>query len=154
MKKVFKKILLGLAAIGIAIQFIPNRLPENKSDNPEDVIQNGMASNEIAIILKTSCYDCHSNQTDYPWYSYVAPVSWLVASDIKKGREELNFSEWKSYSKRKAIKKLDEIGEMVEEGKMPLPIYTLIHRNAIISDEQKKQIIEWSTQESNRIMGN
>lgn len=153
MKKIIRVSAVILAVAFAVIQFIPVPLPETVTDNPSDIIQNGSVSEEVAIILKTSCYDCHSSQTRYPWYSYVAPVSWLVKHDVEEGRDELNFSEWTSYPKRKALKKLDEISEMVDEGEMPLPIYTLIHRNASLSKEQKDLIIEWTKQEGARIIG-
>jgi hypothetical protein len=152
-KKVIK--ILGLVLlIGLSgIQFIPNNLPEIKSDNPNDLLLTGVVNNEVTVILKTACYDCHSNQTRLPWYSYVAPVSWLIAKDVTTGRKELNFSEWTSYPKRKLIKKLEEIGEEVNEEKMPLPIYTIMHSDAKLTADQRKMLMAWAQQESNRILG-
>lgn len=154
MKKIvtLSSIIIALAAVGI--QFIPNNLPEIKQDNPNDLLLSGVVSEEVTSILKSSCYDCHSNQTKLPWYSHVAPVSWLVAKDVNEGREELNFSEWTSYSKRKLIKKLEEMGEEVEEGEMPLGIYTVMHGNAKLSTEQRKLLVDWTRQESKRILEN
>lgn len=154
MKRIVKLISVSLLVILVAIQFIPTNIPENKTDNPGDIIQIGNVNEEVAIILKTSCYDCHSNQTNFPWYSKVAPVSWLVAHDMNEGREELNFSEWGSYPKRRLIKKLEEIGEEVDEGEMPLPIYTLMHGDAKLSAEQKKLLVEWTKSETKRVMEN
>jgi hypothetical protein len=138
----------------IIIQLIPNTLPEVKQDNPNDLLLTGSVSEEVTVILKTSCYDCHSNQTKLPWYSYVAPVSWLVSKDVNEGRKELNFSEWTTYPKRKLIKKLEEMGEEVDEGEMPLKIYTVIHGDAKLSAEQRKLLVEWTQQESKRVLEN
>jgi hypothetical protein len=154
MKKVAKILLIVLALAAIGIQMVPNNLPEVKQDNPNDLLLTGSVNEEVTIILKTACYDCHSNQTHLPWYSYVAPVSWLVAKDVNKGRKELNFSEWTTYPKRRLIKKLEEMGEEVNDEKMPLPIYTVMHGDAKLSAEQRKLLVEWTQQESKRILEN
>ena len=91
----------------------------------------------VAQILKTSCYDCHSNETAYPWYTNIAPVSWWIKNHINEGRHHLNFSEWRAYSSKKADHKLEECVENVHAGEMPLFSYTLIHRNAALSEEQQ-----------------
>ena len=95
-------------------------------------------------MLKTSCYDCHSNQTVYPWYSSVAPVSWLVIRDTKEGRKELNFSNWEKYSKMDKAKLLDDISEEVEESEMPMPIYFIMHSDAKLSKENRDELVKWS----------
>jgi hypothetical protein len=154
MKKIIKILALVVGIGFIIIQLIPNTLPEIKQDNPNDLLLTGSVNEEVAIILKTSCYDCHSNQTKLPWYSHVAPVSWLVTKDVGEGREELNFSEWTTYPKRKLIKKLEEMGEEVDEGEMPLEIYTVIHGDAKLTTEQRKLLVEWTKQESKRILEN
>lgn len=148
-----KKIaLLSIIVIVIILQFIPVKIPENKEITQNDIVKAGYMSEDINIILKTSCYDCHSNQSKFPWYSYVAPVKWLVVRDVSKGREELNFSEWNSFDNRRKIRKLGEIKEQVEKGEMPMFIYTAIHRSAKLSDDQKKILIAWTEEEQNRIM--
>ena len=95
-------------------------------------------------MLKTSCYDCHSNESIYPWYTNIAPVSWWIKKHINEGRDELNFSEWGNYSARRKDHKLDEIIELVEEGEMPLKSYLITHGDAKISTEQRAKIIEWA----------
>lgn len=140
----FKKALLICVSLLILLQIIPYRVPENTVENNNDIIQNGVAKGEVADILKASCYDCHSNQAVYPWYSYVAPVSWLIANDVKEGRRELNFSNWTTYEMRRKTKKLEEIQEQVEEGEMPMPIYVTMHGNASLGDEQKQLLIQWT----------
>lgn len=150
LKITFGAILLAL----IVLQFIPDKLPANNDDTSNDLITaSGQGiSSEVAGLLKSSCYDCHSNQVHYPWYSYVAPVSWLIRSDVEEGREELNFSEWNTYNKRRKIRKLEEIRDEVAEGEMPLGIYTAIHRDAALSKEQQQQIVAWTEEMSARIL--
>lgn len=142
--KVFKLISLILLLILVAIQFIPNDKPEVVLTNENDLIYNNQLPEHINVMLKESCYDCHSNETAYPWYSYVAPVSWLVVRDIKLGREELNFSHWESQSKMDKAKNLDKIIDEVTDENMPMPIYTIMHASAKLSDEDRHVIAEWA----------
>jgi hypothetical protein len=124
-----------LGAIFLAIQLIP----VDRSNPP--VVVDFEAPVEVKSILKRSCYDCHSNEVDWPWYSYVAPVSWLVAYDVKEGREELNFSEWNQYSGDPEMK--EEIVEEVAEGEMPIPIYLAMHPGAAISESELARLKQW-----------
>ena len=151
--KIAKYIIYVLLAILIIIQFIPSTLPENSSDVSNDILVTENAPEEVSEILHKACYDCHSSQTTYPWYSHVAPVSWLIASDTRKGREELNFSEWAELSKRSKIKILNEMAEEVEERNMPLKIYTVIHRDAVLSDSEIASISNWTKSVSDKILG-
>ena len=137
--------LLGAFALALVVlQLIPNHLPTTTTNNPGDLIKAGLASPEVAIILKTSCYSCHSNETKYPWYAHVAPSSWLVAKDVRESREELNFSAWQDYDLRKKLSKLDDLITEVGEGRMPMSIYTFIHSDADINETQRKIIEEWA----------
>ena len=132
-----KKILLVLTVIIIGIQFIPversNPPVTGKIDAPSNVLS----------ILKTSCFDCHSNETIWPWYSYIAPVSFLVSADVKNARKRVNFSEWDKYDDEKRAKKLNAIIEDVEEGEMPLSKYTLIHPDAKMDQVKIKILKDW-----------
>src|SRR5512141_1229066 len=98
MLKFLKIVFIILIVALIVLQFIPNKMPDNKVAGKDDLVKSAVLPENVSTILRTSCYDCHSNQTVYPWYSKVAPASWLLASDIREGRGELNFSEWGSYS--------------------------------------------------------
>lgn len=142
--KAWQYITGGLAALIVISQFIPNELPAVETSNPGDIIQSGIVEDDVAALLKNSCYSCHSNETHYPWYSYVAPSSWLVAKDVREGREELNFSTWTSYSMMDKLAKLDDIIEEVKEGEMPMGIYTLIHPSAKLDDAQIQLIVTWA----------
>ncbi|MDH5033465.1 heme-binding domain-containing protein [Chryseobacterium cucumeris] len=94
-------------------------------------------------LLKTSCYDCHSNTTAYPWYNNIQPVKWWLADHVNSGKRHLNFDEFNSYSKEKKIKKLDEVAETIREGEMPLTSYAVVHQNAKLTDTQKSEIEQW-----------
>jgi hypothetical protein len=134
----------GLAFVFVGIQFVPNELPAVEMNNPGDIIQSGIVSQEVSRLLKTSCYSCHSNETIYPWYSYVAPSSWLVAKDVREGREELNFSTWQENDMVKKLGFLDDISSEVGEGRMPMEIYTFMHPSAKLTDEQRELIVTWA----------
>jgi hypothetical protein len=102
------------------------------------------APEKVMAILKRSCYDCHSNETVWPWYSYVAPMSWLVRSDVQEGREYMNFSEWSSYNDKQKKYKPKLCGKMVEKGEMPLWFYLPLHPEAELSSEDVETILAWS----------
>jgi hypothetical protein len=142
--KLWHYLLGGLALVFLGIQFVPNELPAVETNNTGDIIQSGLVSQDVAALLKKSCYDCHSNESVYPWYSHIAPSSWLVAKDIREGREELNFSEWDNYDMMKKLGLLDDISIAVGEGEMPLGIYLLMHPSAKIDDAQRELIIAWA----------
>ena len=97
----------------------------------------------VMQILKSSCFDCHSNNTNYPWYSYIQPVRSIMERHIKNGKENLNFSEFGSYSRRKQDNKLDRIAKQIKSNEMPLPSYLLIHSDAKLSEIEKTEIINW-----------
>jgi hypothetical protein len=136
--------LLILAAAFVVLQLIPNPMPENTAAGTGDLLTVHQVPDEIAGMLKTSCYDCHSGETHFPWYSRIAPASWLLAKDIREGRAELNFSHWDTLSKRQQISKLEGIKEEVTDGMMPMPIYTLIHRKAKLNSTQVKALSKWT----------
>lgn len=139
-----KIIWIAVVAVIIIIQLIPSGRPEVIDKNPNDLIVNNHLPDSISNLLKSACYDCHSNETVYPWYAYVAPVSWLVSRDTRMGREHLNFSEWESYSKMDKAKQLGDIAEEVEDGAMPMPIFILMHPEAKLTLKQRQSIVDWS----------
>lgn len=106
---------------------------------------------EIAAVLKRSCMDCHSNRTVWPWYSYVAPMSWLVERDVRRGRDHMNLSEWHEYSLNQRQKLLADIASAVKNHEMPLPQYTLIHRDAKLSDAEADLVYGWARVERRRL---
>ncbi len=145
--KIIKIILNALLIIFVLIQFLPNPTKNNLSQPSITSIENAhQVPDSVLNILKTSCYDCHSNQTFYPWYARIKPISWWLNNHINEGKEELNFSIFGSYSIGRQYHKLKEIKEQVEENEMPLKSYTLIHRNAVLEREKKSILVSWINQ--------
>lgn len=138
-----KKILLGLFVVLVAIQFFQIDKTNPVADEKLDFLVMNNTPTEIASQIKASCYDCHSNQSIYPWYTYVQPVGWWVKNHIEHGKEHLNFSEFGSYSAKKQAHKLDECIELTEEDVMPLSSYTLMHKEAILDATQKEVLINY-----------
>jgi Haem-binding domain len=130
-------LILFLAFIGI--QFIG----VGKSNPP--VTAEISAPANIKNILRASCYDCHSNETVWPWYSKIAPVSWFIANDVNSGRKHLNFSDWEKYADAKKEKKLKDIWNQVNEGEMPLRAYTFLHPGAELELDERNTIKKWIT---------
>ena len=139
-----KKILIGLLGVFIIIQFIKPDKNQSDAVTPNDIFANFQSENSTKQLIRTACYDCHSNNTVYPWYAEIQPLAWWLADHVKEGKSELNFSEFATYKPKKADHKLEEVIEMIQEGEMPLKSYTLIHDNAKLSDGQKKAIITWA----------
>ncbi len=127
-------ILAGLLLFAL-IQFVPFG---KQYTNPPVTGEPTWDSPQTRAIAQRACFDCHSNETVWPWYSRVAPVSWLVARDVNEGREKLNFSEWPPRDEDE----IDELIEVVEEGEMPMPIYLPMHPEANLSTEEKQALIE------------
>jgi len=106
---------------------------------------------QAAAVLRAACYDCHSSETKWPWYGYVAPVSWWLADHIKDARERLNFSDWPANNPRLLKKKLHQIRDEVDDGSMPLPSYTWMHPAARLTAAEKNHITDWADQEADKI---
>ncbi len=138
MKKIIIQGFWILIVIFILCQFV-----QIKRTNPP-VTGTIEAPEKVMAILKRSCFDCHSNETKWPWYSYVAPVSWLVGNDVNDGRKHMNFSEWDTYNERRRNHKIKECGEEVEEGEMPLWFYIPLHPEAEMLPEDIQTIVAWS----------
>ncbi|MEO6584573.1 MAG: heme-binding domain-containing protein [Ferruginibacter sp.] len=152
MKRFFKILLVALLFIFILLQLMPRPVKNNDANvGANNILLTNMPPLEVQQILKNSCNDCHSNFTNYPWYSKIQPVAWWLGDHIKDGKRELNFSEFGSYSLRKQYRKLEEITKQVNEGEMPLTSYTNIHRNAILSTAEKKLLTSWANSEYDKM---
>ncbi len=138
-----KKIIIGLVVVIVLIQFIRVDKTNLPVDAQQDFITITKPPVEVATLLKTACYDCHSNETNYPWYFDVAPISWWAKDHVNDGRKHLNFSIWGTYKEERKTHKLDEMFGEVEEGEMPLSSYTLMHGEAKLTAEQKTALVEW-----------
>ena len=130
----------------LGIQFIPTTRNESNVVLTTDFIQTFNPSVNIENILRTSCYDCHSNNTNYPWYNKIQPISRFLDGHIKEAKEELNFSEFDTFSNRKKKSKLKSIINQIKDDKMPLSSYTLIHRDAKLSEKDKLELEKWLTE--------
>ncbi|ACF13210.1 conserved hypothetical protein; putative signal peptide [Chloroherpeton thalassium ATCC 35110] len=135
-----KKTLLIIVAVLIGAQLIP----VERSNPPVQADFN--ENDEVKKVFKRACYDCHSNETVWPLYSYVAPVSWMVSAHVEEGREELNFSDWNHYTDKKKRKKAEEALEEIEKGKMPMPGYTMIHKEAALSEQDIQLVRRWANE--------
>jgi hypothetical protein len=148
-----KRIAIGLLLVFVGIQFIQPDKNNQSMDMTNDISKVVTVPDSVHALLKVSCYDCHSNFTNYPWYSNIQPVGWWLKDHIDEGKQSLNFSEFAAlkpqpggrYSTPQALQdhKLEEVAEMVEEGEMPLQSYTIIHRDSKLTDAQKKMITDW-----------
>ena len=136
--------ILGFVFIGvfIIIQFIPSKTPTISVSNPDDLLEDTTIKKDVSSLLKNSCYDCHSNETNFPWYASLAPVKWIVNHDINEGKEYLNFSEWNRYEKDEKADILNNISIVLIENEMPLKKYTFMHPNAKLSDKEKELLTE------------
>lgn len=141
--KILKSIGVILLVVIVGIQFIPKARNQSDEILSTDFIKTFNAPDNIGSLLKTSCYDCHSNNTNYPWYNKIQPVSWFLAIHIKVAKEELNFSEFGDYSSRKQKSKLKSIVSQIKDKEMPLSSYTIIHRDAILSESEKLELENW-----------
>ena len=149
-----KKILLGLLIVLILIQFIQPARNKSFELLSTDITKTFSIPENVELVLQISCYDCHSNNTSYPWYSRIQPFGWLLAKHIRNGKAELNFNEFGSYSIRRQISKLNGIGNSVKDGTMPLNSYTMIHKNARLSKEDKTLLIDWATRTKDSLSSN
>lgn len=149
-----KKILLGLLAVLVIIQFFKPELNQSAAETSNDVFAHYAAPDSLQQMIRTSCYDCHSNNTVYPWYSNIQPVAWWLADHVNEGKKELNFSEFATYAPKKADHKMEEVIEMIEKGEMPLKSYTIIHGDAKLSAAQQKAINDWAKEVRAQIQPN
>ena len=145
------KILLAIVILFIAIQFIPSTQNIDGQESTSDISKTVIMPSKVHSVLKNACYDCHSNNTDYPWYSKIQPVRLMMDRHVKEGKEELNFSEFGSYSTRSQISKLKGLANSIKDNIMPLSSYKLMHKNANLSDEEKNLIINWALQTSDSL---
>lgn len=133
-KKIARGVFVGLLAVFVAIQLVPYGRDKENPPVVEEPDWDSPRTRELAVL---ACFDCHSNETVWPWYSHIAPASWLVYKDVVEGREHLNLSEW-----HRDQVNADEAGEEIREGEMPLPVYLPLHPEADLSDEDKQALAD------------
>ena len=140
-----RKILISLLVIFVVIQFIHPSKNRSAGPHPGYIGNVYTVPTDVKPILEKACNDCHSNNTNYPWYSYIQPVDWWLTNHINDGKKELNFDEYTTRSPRYQYHKMEEVEEMINDGEMPLDSYTWIHKNAKLTPAEKNKIISWAT---------
>jgi hypothetical protein len=149
--KILKWMAIGLAIIFAALQFVRPARTNPPVDEARTILAHTRITPEVARILDRSCNDCHSNQTRWPWYSNVAPVSWFVVNHVNVGRREMNLSDWAQYSADDQQGFLKKICREVKSGQMPLSSYLRLHGEAQLSDEDVRTLCDWASAESQRL---
>ena len=146
-----KRLAFLVLVIVVAIQFYRPARTNPPVEQAQVVTAAAKVPAEVAAILKRSCYDCHSSETKWPWYSTVSPMSWLVISDVNHGRSHFNLSEWGTYPAKKRSDILDNMCDEVRTGEMPLKRYLLLHRDAQLAEGDWKLICDWAGEEADRL---
>ena len=139
-----RKILIAIISFLVLIQFIHPEKNEGIADTPKDITHSVTVNLEIKNILEKSCYDCHSNHTEYPWYFNFQPIASWLAHHVEEGKDELNFSEFNTYKLKRKKHKLKEVIEQINEGEMPINSYLITHKDASLSEDQKSKLIKWA----------
>ncbi|MBS1510617.1 MAG: heme-binding domain-containing protein [Bacteroidetes bacterium] len=145
MKKFFKRLFWILLVVFVIIQFFRPKKNIAEGMSVNDITTKYTIPQDVQASLKTACYDCHSNNTVYPWYNNIQPVAWWLANHVSEGKRDLNFSEFTTYNIGRQYRKLEQINSEIKEGEMPLSSYTLIHKDAVLSAPQKMAIASWVT---------
>ena len=143
-KKYLRVAIVAVVVILIVLQFFQTNTNNGESASPNDLTHAVNVPRPVLNILQQSCFDCHSNHTNYPWYAYIQPVGWWLSDHIKDGKEELNFSEFNTYPEKRKNKKLEKIADEVEEGEMPLNSYLIIHTDSKLSEAEKNELVSWA----------
>lgn len=152
MKRSAKFVGLLLLVVLIILQFFQPEKNQESDIQENDLLLVTSVPDSLASVLFNACYDCHSNHTEYPWYSRISPLSWYLDKHIRQGKEDLNLSEYGLLEKADKIGALSDIYDALEAGTMPLQSYLLIHRDARISQEEIDALIDWTDQESLSLM--
>jgi Haem-binding domain len=139
-----KRVAVATGVLLLAVQFVPVNRDSPSVDPSRTIYASQPVPAGVEAVLERSCKDCHSNETSWPWYAYVAPASWVVARDVHQARNKMNFSDWGSYSAQRKEDRLEEICEQLTNGDMPDRKYTIFHRNARITPEERAAVCQWT----------
>ena len=139
-----KRVGFAITFLLLGIQLVPVNRNNPAVDPSESIYVTQPMAHDVNAVFERSCKDCHSNETAWPWYSYVAPVSWVVARDVHQARQKMNFSEWGSYPAQQKEDRLEEICEQVTNGEMPDRKYALFHRSARITPQERDAVCQWT----------
>jgi hypothetical protein len=151
MRKLIKRSVIVFVILLVGIQVIRPARTNPPVDPSRTIDARAQLPPDVGAILDMSCADCHSNETSWPWYSQIAPVSWYIWNDVRKGREAMNLSDWAQYDSRKASQKLVGMAKWVSEGEMPLWQYRMMHPTARLSPGDVKALVDWTKAERERL---
>lgn len=126
------------------MQFLRPAKNESTIVSENDITRAYVVPDNVQEVLKVACYDCHSNNTRYPWYNNVQPITWWLNDHVKEGKQHLNFSEFGGYSTKRKAKKLTEVAGTITDNEMPMSSYTFIHKDAVLNDAQKALVVNWA----------
>lgn len=152
MKKVWAIIIASFIFIFIVIQFFPPKRNDKLVNPQNDIVFKLDIPATVKNKIVDACYDCHSDNTVYPFYNRISPVSWLLANDIKRAKKHLNFSEWANYDRKTQIKLLSNICDELKSGEMPLKMYVFMHRKAVINQNERDEICQWTEQAAEQVL--
>ena len=141
--KIVKKILISVSVVLVLAQFFGPKKNDGNMATVATFLAETNPPEDVKKILETTCFDCHSSKTSYPWYNAITPVNYYLEEHIKDGQKHLNFSKWSAYSLKKKAHKMDELYEEVEEGEMPLKSYTWLHADANLTTKQIAAVVTW-----------
>ena len=150
-RKILKWVAIAVALIFVGIQFVRPQMTNAAVDESRTVDARLRVTPEVRAVLARSCNDCHTQQTRFPWYSRVAPFSWLLADHIREGRDHLNFSDWAAYDAEEQDLLLQNVCRITKRGAMPIPSYLYIHRDAKLSQGDVKTLCDWANAERERL---
>ncbi len=154
MRKWTMRLVIALGIVLLVAQVIPVTRRTNPPVDPARTLAAQLpVPGHVSAVLQRACRDCHSHETIWPWYSQVAPVSWLVIRHVNEGRRELNLSVWGQYEARRQVRKLKEICDQVRTEKMPISSYLLLHPKARLSEQERSWLCEWTETIRERLAG-
>jgi hypothetical protein len=142
-KKPSKKVVIGLVVLLAISQLLQPTKNISQGESANDISKVYQMPVEVNEILTQKCYDCHSNNTRYPWYIHIQPIGWWMASHISEAKEHLNFSEFKTYDEKRVARKLEKVSDAVTQGWMPLDTYVWMHSDTKITPDDSEKINEW-----------
>lgn len=144
MRKYIRPVAIGLPIVLVLIQFIRPKRNLGVAEGPNEISHKYAVPAKVHTLLVNACYNCHSNHTRYPWYANVQPIGWWLADHINSGKRHVNFSEFGTYGRYNAARRLDHIADQVNEGDMPLESYTWMHPKARLTRKQRDEIVDWA----------
>ena len=153
MRKILRWVLISGGVMFVGMQLFRPEMTNPPVDAEMVADRFLVIDPDVGALLRTACYDCHSHETRWPWYSHIAPASWLLARDVKEGRSRLNFSAWGTYGEGRRMLALEGIAEEVGNGSMPFPPYLALHPEARLDSAARGKIVDWAHRESDRLAG-